>query len=152
MANDKLFLRCLHCKKTALLAKYYPSNYGAWDRGLSWFIDKHMSCSPAVKRQAMDLEGDKCFEVINEAERWHPKKRPELQQQVLGVVGVIGDPLMKHIVERIKAPEEDIKAAVRSLVAANVLRMKEDTVDHDWAYVRTKEGLEDADGKGEAGA
>lgn len=30
--------------------------------------------------------------------------------------------------------ENEIKACVRQMVKDNILRMKEDSVDHDWAY------------------
>jgi len=66
MANDRIFLRCRNCGESTLLAKYYPSNYGVWDRDqLCDFIDKHIECSPFFGR--MDLHGDRCFDLFTES-------------------------------------------------------------------------------------
>lgn len=55
---------------------------------------------------------------------------------VLQVVREIGDPLLDDIEERVP----DCRETVRALVKDGLLRMKEDPVDHDWAYVLTAAG------------
>lgn len=60
-----------------------------------------------------------------------------LRTTILQCVDAVGDPLMEHIIEfcrKFEFTEEDIRNEVRSMVTENELRMKEDDVDHDWAY------------------
>lgn len=68
MANDRLFLVCLHCRASTMLAKYYPGDYGVWngEQRIGAFVNEHMGCSPAVRDSAMELANDACFEVLTE--------------------------------------------------------------------------------------
>ncbi len=67
----------------------------------------------------------------------------EIEKQVMLVVQDIGDPLLSHIVGRMNdCDKESVKETVRNLVQRGWLRMKEDDIDHDWAYRRTTSGRE----------
>jgi len=57
-----------------------------------------------------------------------------VRDQVRVVVERMGDPLMSDITEAIDRPVEEVKAVVREMVKRSELRMKEDSIDHDWSY------------------
>lgn len=63
-----------------------------------------------------------------------------IHRAIRKVVEDVGDPLMEHILSRVHQAHPGvwndyaIRAAVQDLVQAEVLRMREDLVDHDWAY------------------
>lgn len=64
----------------------------------------------------------------------------ELQIAIRGCVESIGDPLMEHIEKHVntlhpgKYSRPQISEEVRGMVRREELRMKEDCIDHDWAY------------------
>lgn len=64
----------------------------------------------------------------------------DLFRAIRKVVEDVGDPLMEHVLSRVHAAHpgvwnsEQIRAATLSLVNQEVLRMREDSVDHDWSY------------------
>ena len=67
MANDRIFIKCRGCKKKAILAKYYPTNNGVWNRDkLCNFIDDHINCTADY---AGDLGGDRCFDLYTESQK-----------------------------------------------------------------------------------
>ena len=67
MANDRIFITCRGCKAKAMLAKYYPTNMGVWNRDkLCDFIDNHINCTADFKG---DLEGDRCFDLSTESDK-----------------------------------------------------------------------------------
>lgn len=58
-----------------------------------------------------------------------------IKSKIREIVEETGDPLMSHFIEAM--PEEDaefIKQIVRALVQDGVLRMKEDSIDHEYSY------------------
>ena len=63
-----------------------------------------------------------------------------IDRAIRKVVESIGDPLMEHILSGVHAShgdiwtDQEIKDAVMAMVNDGRLRMKEDQVDHDWAY------------------
>ena len=65
-----------------------------------------------------------------------------IKTEVMAIVAAIGDPLMEHIVHRMGHGPAATKDAVRELVQEGMLRMKEDTRYHDWAYRMTRRGRE----------
>jgi hypothetical protein len=61
-----------------------------------------------------------------------------LNQKIREVVERVGDPLLKHIIKDVgtgEFSENEIRAEVSAMVARHELRMKDDDIDHDWAYV-----------------
>lgn len=68
-----------------------------------------------------------------------------LQTEVLKVVERIGDPLISHIIDGVNVPDASdyqIIQTVGDLVRGGLLRMKDDDIDHDWAYLLTAQGRE----------
>ena len=67
---------------------------------------------------------------------------PEIadEEDVLQSVKKIGDPLLKHIAEDLGVSRETVAPVAKVLVDRGLLRMKEDDVDHDWAYLLTDDG------------
>lgn len=65
-----------------------------------------------------------------------------LNRRILLTVERLGDPLLDHILAEFSDTESDVvvRQAVRSLVGAGMLRMKDDDIDHDWCYVLTSRG------------
>ena len=61
------------------------------------------------------------------------------KNRVIAAVWEIGDPLLKHIEERVGAGDAT-RVAVRELVQEGMLRMKDDSFDHAWAYRMTSKG------------
>lgn len=60
MANDRIYIKCRHCKATFLFAKYYPSNYGLWyPKEFEEWVDQHMGCG----EHGISLNGDRCFDL-----------------------------------------------------------------------------------------
>ena len=68
----------------------------------------------------------------------------QMEADIMAVVHRIGDPLLEDIIKGIEcdSPEAEVRKAVNALVQHGDLRMKEDTVDHDWAYRMTRQGRE----------
>ena len=68
------------------------------------------------------------------------QERDHLQKEICQCVKEIGDPLFEHIYrfvnKRGQWTKEYVRSEVCDLVSRNVLRMKEDEFDHDWAYER----------------
>lgn len=64
MANDRLMMKCRECGETTMLAKYYPSGGGVWNRDkVCDFVDKHMDeCVPS----GFDLDGNRVFDLYTE--------------------------------------------------------------------------------------
>jgi len=65
----------------------------------------------------------------------------EVETAVLDVVAQVGNPLMSHFRKKLDYPEDKIKEAVRALCSMGFLRQKEDEIDHDWSYIRTRKDL-----------
>lgn len=63
-----------------------------------------------------------------------------LRQVIREAVEAVGDPLMCHIESRVHLSwpgaftSDEIRKKVLEMVRNEELRMKEDCVDHDWAY------------------
>lgn len=60
--------------------------------------------------------------------------------RVLQAVKDIGDPLLRHIVARCGLEKDEASQITGDLVRGGMLRMKEDDVDHEWAYRLTSDG------------
>lgn len=60
----------------------------------------------------------------------------KLQQAIRDCVEEVGDPLMSHIVTHVGDgyTRDEIREEVLAMVNRGELRMKEDSVDHEWSY------------------
>jgi len=60
-----------------------------------------------------------------------------MNQRIRDCVKRVGDPLMRHILAHVMPhgfSEEEVRSEVRAMVGRGELRMKEDSIDHDWTY------------------
>ena len=62
----------------------------------------------------------------------------QIEKEVREVVERVGDPLMSDFYKGVKSTRERIKKVVKEMVGYVVLRMKEDTVNHEWSYRKGK--------------
>lgn len=75
-----------------------------------------------------------------------------LERMIMLIVRRMGDPSLRDIVEavleRSSWPTKEIEDMVKGLVRGGWLRMKEDTIDHDWTYKLTDSGKTSMEGEG----
>lgn len=68
--------------------------------------------------------------------------KTSIKTEIMNIVAAIGDPLLRHIVQRTGHGKTAVEEAVRELVKDGMLRMKEDSYDHEWSYISTRRGDE----------
>jgi len=67
----------------------------------------------------------------------------DLEIEILGLVSHSGELLMKEIVAKMANVDRDtVKDCVMTMVQSGLVRMKEDSYEHDWAYRITGLGRE----------
>jgi len=98
---------------------------------------KGISADPDLLRACT---GEQLMACVAEWPGMVPDGLTALEEAIVAIVEDIGDPLLKHIVNRLDDQDHDgeyggyVEQAVLDLVARGVLRMKEDSYDHDWTY------------------
>jgi hypothetical protein len=63
-----------------------------------------------------------------------------LQIRILRFVAEVGDPTFANIQSAMGQDVDALRDPVRELVTTGLLRMKDDDIDHDWAYRLTGAG------------
>jgi hypothetical protein len=64
MANDRIIIRCRHCKAERMFAKFYPGSLDVrYPAELAGFVSEHGNCAP---NSGFDLGGDRRFDLSTE--------------------------------------------------------------------------------------
>jgi hypothetical protein len=62
MANDRIIIRCRHCKAERMFAKFYPGSLDI--RYPTELVEQHNLCAPHA--YDFDLGGDRRFDLFTE--------------------------------------------------------------------------------------
>lgn len=59
----------------------------------------------------------------------------ELYVKIRACIEKWGDPILRHFIEDCQPfTQQQITDALNAMVSFNIVRMKEDIIDHDWSY------------------